>query len=47
MSIECKIPHACEKSCSWNPSKYNCGKGKNLASIMDYSKIRCGEIIDV
>ena len=36
----------CEKDCIWNPFTCSCKNGKYLASIIDDSVIRCGEVID-
>ena len=35
-----------EKNYIWNPATSNCKNGKQLASIMDDSRIMCDEIIE-
>ena len=43
---ECKKDRICEKDYIWNHALCSCKNGKNLASIINDSVIKCDEIID-
>ena len=43
---ECKKRHVCEKNYIWNSFICSCENGIYLANTMNYSAIRCDEIIE-
>ena len=46
-SVKIKLHRVCEKDYIWNPATCSCENGKYLASVIDDSMIRCGEIIEM